>query len=479
MKDKFNKNIKMLAVFFTVCFLSIIVYLTYFDLVLGQKIAEDPTNKRIQASENEVLRGSILDRNGDVLVYSKRDKNGNQLRLYSDGIKYAHILGYNSKQYGKTGVERGYNDFLQGKESLYNIVATVFKYVKETINGDEKKGNDIYLTIDSKLQNIAYQQLGENKGAVVALDPNTGEVLALVSKPSFDPSNIDKNFTQYNSDIKNTPLINRATRGYYPPGSTFKIVTAASALENINGIENSNFFCDGKLKIGSYILRDHNGTAHGKESIKRAFEVSCNNTFGKIGMELGYNNLKSTAEDFMFNKEIGSNDQIDVLGIRSGSIGIEAADNKAQLAQDAIGQNQVAANPMDMALVSAAIGNGGNIMKPYVIKEIKDRYGLKLWQTTPSLLTKAVNQKVAAKLKDYMIGVVKEGTGRNARIFNLTIAGKTGTAEDGNKTHSWFTAFAPAEAPKIAIAVIVENGGQGGYKAASIAREVIKTYLKK
>lgn len=196
-------------------------------------------------------------------------------------------------------------------------------------------------------------------------------------------------------------------------------------------------------------------------------------------MQLGYDKLKNTAVDFMFNKPISTNDENDILNIRSGSIGIDNADNNAQIAQDAIGQNKVAANPMVMALVGAAIGNKGTMMKPYVVKEIKDKYGFTLSQTKPAVLTRAVDVNIADKIKDYMVSVVKVGTGRNARINGITVAGKTGTAEDGNKTHSWFTAFAPSEKPQIAVAVIVENGGQGGYKAASIARAIIKQYLRK
>lgn len=479
MNNNLIKNIKVLVIFFSICFLSIIVYISYFNIFVGDRIINDNSNRRIKAEENEILRGSIMDRAGNVIVYSKRDYKGNQDRVYNDGDKYANVIGYNSYIYGKTGVELNYNSYLQGKASVYDLLGSIFKTIKETINRDDKKGNDIYLTIDKSLQEKAYSALGSNKGAVVALNPTTGEVLALVSKPSFDPENIDKNFKKYNTDLDGTPFINRATRGFYPPGSTFKIITAASALENIQGIEDKNFYCNGKLKIGNYILKDHEGSSHGKVNIKKAFTVSCNYTFGSIGMLLGFDNLEATAEDFMFNKTIKTNDEYDVLNIRSGTVDIDEAKSKAQIAQDAIGQNKVAANPMHMALVASAIANNGIMMEPYVVKEIKDRYGMQIEEAAPKILTKAVDPKIADTIKDYMINVVKSGTGTRAKIWGITVAGKTGSAEDGDKTHSWFTAFAPAENPKIAVAVIVENGGLGGNKAASIAREVIKEYLKK
>jgi peptidoglycan glycosyltransferase len=480
MKDKnLVKNIKSLVVFFAICFLSIIVYISYFNLFVGSKILNDPTNRRIRAIENKVLRGSILDRNGKTLVYSVRDSAGNQSRLYNNGQEFAHIVGYNSYVYGKTGVEAGYNNYLQGKQTGYNFLGSIFKTIKETINGDEKKGNDVFLTIDSDLQKKTYDALGSNIGAAVALNPLSGEVLAMVSKPSFNPYNIDSNFKKYNSNTTSTPFINRATRGYYPPGSTFKIITASSALENLPDIESIVYKCTGKLKIGNYTLRDHEGTKHGKISIENAFKLSCNYSFGSIGLALGYDKLEATAEDFMFNRSIKCNDEIDVLNIRSGSINTDSSKSKAITAQDAIGQNLVTANPMDMALTAGAIANAGVIMEPYIIKEIKDRYGMRIRSKKPIPLTQAVPVNISNKIKAYMINVVKSGTGTNARINGITVAGKTGSAEDGLKTHSWFVAFAPAESPQIVVAVIVENGGLGGNKAARIAREMIKQYLKK
>lgn len=473
------KNIKVLVIFFSICFLSIIAYLTYFNIYVGDKIINDPTNRRIRATENEVLRGSILDRNGDIIVYSKREGDGSQKRIYNYGEKFAPIVGYNSYIYGKTDVELGYNSYLQGKTSGYNILGSIFKTIKETINRDEKKGNDVYLTIDMALQKKAYSALGNNKGAVVALNPITGEVLALVSKPSFDPENIDKIFNKLIKNELDTPLVNRASSGYYPPGSVFKIITAASALENLKGIESKTFDCTGKLKIGTYTLKDYEPGGHGNLNVEKAFKVSCNYTFGSLGMMLGYDNLRNTAENFMFNKAIKSNDDFDVLNIKSGTIGIGEPTSKAQIVQDAIGQNMVTSNPMHMALVASAIANGGIMMKPYLVKEIKNPYGMEIVNKKPSILTQAVSKDIADKIKGYMIKVVKSGTGTNAKIYGVSVAGKTGTAEDGDKTHAWFTSFAPAQDPQIVVSVIVENGGLGGKKAAGIAREVIKQYLKK
>ncbi|SKA98480.1 peptidoglycan glycosyltransferase [Caloramator quimbayensis] len=475
------RNIKILIIFFCICFFGIIFYLTYFNLYVSQKIINDNSNPRIKAEENKRLRGLILDRDGNVLVYSKRIQNGKQKRYYKYGEVYAHITGYSSVIYGKSGIELSYNDVLSGKTLIYNNPISVFKRFLDVVMNKERKGNNIFLTIDDKLQQKTYSLLGDNIGAAVAINPKTGEILSMVSKPSFDPEKIDDKFDEYNSDSTGVPFLNRAAKGYYPPGSTFKIITASAALNYIDNIENNSFNCNGKLKIGDYILNDYNKESHGKINLKNAFKVSCNYTFGSIGMKLGYDKLKDMAENFMFNKEIPLNDEYDSINIKVGKIKIENDKSLALTAQDAIGQHGVTSNPMHMALIAASIANEGTMMKPYIVKQIRDDYNNILYEANPNVLKNCIDKKIADKVRDYMIEVVKSGTGKNAKINGITVAGKTGTAqvEGKNETHSWFVAFAPAQDPKIAVAVIVENGGVGGGTAASIVREMIKTYLKK
>lgn len=477
---KLVKNIKTLVVFFSICFFGIIGYLTYFNLFSADKIKNDATNPRNRLEENEVLRGSITDRNGSVIAYSKTDNNGNQKRFYNNGEIFAHVTGYTSTKYGKTDIELAYNDALTGKGN-FNIVGSFFKNLNETITKKQKKGDDVVLTIDSDTQKKAYEMLGDNKGAVAAINPQTGEILALVSKPSFDPEKIDEEFNSYNKDTEGTPFVNRAAQGYYPPGSTFKIITASSALLNLFNVQDEKFKCTGKLKIGNYYLSDFKGEVHGRISLENAFKVSCNSTFAQIGIKLGFNKLRETAEKFMFNKDITSGDEYDSLNIKEGMF--RTGDNKsaALAAQNAIGQGGVTTNPLHMALVASAIANDGVMMKPYIVKEIKDSFGVSQFKGNPSVLTTSLDKLTSSKIKDYMVEVVKSGTGTNARISGIKVAGKTGTAEieNSDKTHSWFVAFAPADNPQIAVAVIVEKGGTGGGKAAEIAREVIKAYLRK
>ncbi|TDT63723.1 peptidoglycan D,D-transpeptidase FtsI family protein [Fonticella tunisiensis] len=487
MNDKnLIRNIKILLIFFSLCFFSMIVYLTYFDIFVADKIANDTSNQRVRLEESKILRGSILDRDGDIIVYSEVKNGKDQRRVYKYGEEFAHLTGYNSYKYGKSGIELAYNDVLIGRASAsYDMVGNFFKGLREFINKDTKRGDDVYLTIDKNLQNKAFNVLGNDRGAVVVLNPKTGEILAMVSKPSFNPQDyFDDNTNKikvYNSEQSGAPQVNRAVSGNYTPGSTFKIITTASALENIGNINKKYFNCTGKLKIGNYVLSDAGGEAHGRLDLQSAFRVSCNSTFGQIGMELGYDKLKNTAENFMFNGDISFNDEYSIFNVREGSIDIKDEKDRAYLAQSAIGQGEVTASPLQMALVASSIANDGVMMKPYVVKEIKDRYDVSLYQAKPEKLTSPVSKDVADKIKGYMEEVVKEGTGKNARISGIKIAGKTGTAEVGEnqEPHSWFVGFAPVENPQIAFAVIVENGGAGGKRAAEIAREVMRAYFKK
>ena len=473
------KSIKRLTVFFSVCLLSIVGYLTYFTLYKAAQVENNSTNPRISIAESEVLRGSILDRDGNAIAYSEGTPES-QKRLYTNGKAFAFITGYMSKTYGKTGIENAYNEALIGNTSSYDIFATFFRTLKEDLNEKDKLGANVVVTIDGDAQIAAYNAMKDYKGAVAAINPSTGEVLALVSTPTYEPGSIDDSFSKYSSDEENAPLVNRATSGYYPPGSVFKLVTASAALEGIGDIEQQQFVCDGGLKIGDYVLWDYGHTSHGKVDLKKGFGVSCNYTFGKIGTELGFSRLNSYAEKFMFNKTINSADDIDVLKIRSGSFTTSDRTSDALIAQNAIGQNGVTTNPMHMAMITGAIANGGVMMEPYIIKGITDRYGVELMTGSSEILSRPISAETADKVSNYMVYTVESGTGKAVQISGVTIGGKTGSAENsqGDVTHSWFVAFAPAENPEIAVAVVAENAGTGS-KAAKVARAVIKAYLGK
>ncbi|MFL0269019.1 peptidoglycan D,D-transpeptidase FtsI family protein [Candidatus Clostridium radicumherbarum] len=474
MDGDISNNIKKVLIVFLLCFLVIISYITYFELYKAPDIAKSQYNKRLWAIRNEVLRGTIYDRNMKALTTSERVNTETQKRTYTGGPLFAHALGYVDIKYGITGLERKYDS-----ELMQTQTPDLLTLIKNKGKSEEKVGDNLKTTLDYNIQKTAYDLLGDNRGAVVALNPKTGEVLALVSKPSFDPNNLSDTWAAINKD-PSLPLINRATSGMYPPGSTFKTITAISALENINNVTNKHVEDKGKIVFNSKeSLSNFNGEVLGNIGFKQAFYESSNVYFGTLGMELGNTKLKATAEQFYFNKNIPA----DGISIENSKFPTLKSNEKGNLAMTAIGQGEVLATPMQMALIASTIANDGTMMEPYIVSQVMDSKGNPIRNISPKGIGTILSKDNDAIMKDMMRSVVTSGTGTAAAIPGINAAGKTGTAEHDNDPskppHSWFIGFAPYDNPQIAVAVIVEDGGQGGIAAAKIAGQVMKTALGK
>lgn len=471
-----SNSIKKVLIIFLICFIGLISYITYFEIIVGPKIVNSPYNKRMWVKRNEVLRGTIYDRNDKPLTKSERINAETQKREYTGGELFAHVLGYVDIKYGITGLERKYDEELMSTDIKDNVKNLLLNKGKT----EEKIGNSLKTTLDFETQKKAYDMLGDNKGAVVALNPKTGEILAMVSKPSFNPNNLQEIWADINKD-KNFPLINRASAGLYPPGSTFKTITAISALENIPGIKNRTFEDNGSLYISKdYSLHNFSGEVLGSLSFKDAFTHSSNVVFGSLGLELGNDKLKQTAEKFYFNKEIPA----DGIPVEASKFPTLKNYEKGSIAQSAIGQSSDLASPLQMAVVTSTIANNGTMMKPYLVKDVVTSKGQLVKSIQPESLGQIISADTANTMKDFMKSVVQEGTGVNAAIEGIEVGGKTGTADhqyEGKDAppHSWFIGFAPYNDPQVAVAVIVEDGGQGGKAAARIASEVMRTALRK
>ena len=481
--DDISKGIKRVMFIFLLFFIAVISYVSYFEIFVGPKIVNNSDNQRLAAKRNEVLRGTIYDRNKVALATSKRVNALTQTRTYTEGAVFAHVLGYVSPKYGITGLEAKYEAYLTKAaeepftEYLKQLIAS-----KGNPKPQNKVGDSVITTLDSNIQNTAYNLLGNNKGAVVALNPQTGEVLAMVSKPSFDPneSALEANWSSINSD-KNIPLLNRAVSGLYPPGSTFKTVTAISAFQNISGISSKIFQDNGKLVFNAtQSLSNFDGEVNGPISFKDAYIKSSNVVFGTIGLELGNAKLKQTAESFYFNRNIPSDgfvvDNSRFPTLKSYQVG--------DIAQSAIGQTSILATPMQMALVASTIANSGVMMEPHLVSSVVDSSGNTVFTFNNKSIGTIAPPNIANQVKEFMRGVVTDGTGVNASISGVTVCGKTGTADHTvNGAYAppdaWFIGFAPMENPKIAVAVVVEDGGQGGIAAAKVANGVMKTALGK
>lgn len=455
-----NKRIIRVLVIVSLMFLSLVTYLLYFNMFRAEEISSNTYNKRQWEDEKFVKRGSIYDRDGEVLAETIVDGD-NRTRKYPKGKLYSHIIGYYSKVYGKSLLEMSYDRELLGHGDI-------------NISFNElRSGYDLNLTIDHGLQSYAYDQLAGRDGAVVAIEPSTGKILAMVSYPDFDPSteSLEENW-KYIVEREDSPLLARATGGLYAPGSTYKIVTAATAYSA--GYSGRTFTDDGVFEVDDLEVENYGGEVLGDLTLKTAFEKSSNDVFCTLGYELGAENVKNAAESFGINKEIPSD-----IPMAKSRIEYKKMTN-SDAALVSIGQGQLLMTPLHVAMMGATVANDGKMMKPYLVNSITTASGISLGETKPEMIYQPLSTMAADYLDELMIGVVKNGTGRSAQISGITVAGKTGTAEnETDKDHAWFVGYAPAENPKIAVAVILEyDGNTGGKNAAPIARNIMSKYLK-
>jgi peptidoglycan glycosyltransferase len=479
------RQIKFLAVAMMVLYTAVFLKLNQVQVVQANSLANDPRNSRVATRDFARPRGVIQTADGRVLAQSTpTDDRFKRLRQYPGGALYAGITGYFSFTYGGAGVERAYTDYLSGRK-----VSSSLRGLSNVFSDKEQAGN-VTLTVRDAVQQVAAQQLGNRRGAVVALDPTTGAIIAMVSFPSFDPNPLAAHDQKVVRDAWSAleadagkPLLPRAFGERYAPGSTFKLVTASAALERKPELATKTYPVLSKLDLPdtNADLPNFGGESCGGP-LPQLLKVSCNTGFGQMGLDLGGDALAAEAGDYGFN-------DAPPLDLKPGAATSKFPDptfftrNRPVLAQSAIGQADVQATPLQMALVAAAIGNKGVAMKPHVMAEIRDNEGDVVRRYVPSSWRKPITPEVADALTQMMIGVVNGGTATRIAVPGIQVAAKTGTAQTvGKNAHAWIVGFAPADAPKIAVAVIVESQpgvseATGGRVAAPIAQAVIRAAL--
>ncbi|MHB8158127.1 MAG: peptidoglycan D,D-transpeptidase FtsI family protein [Desulfocucumaceae bacterium] len=495
-----NDNIRKLGYFLISIFVALVLYLGYLNVVVGPSLTTDPHNRRLAAAEKGMTRGAIYDRLGTVLAEDKT-VGGQKKRDYPLGKDTAHLLGFVSQRYGRTGLESVFDSYLLALDDAGKIQAFV-----DRVLGRPRQGYDINLTVDARLQKQAANLLGGRSGAVVALDPRSGAVLAMASTPSFNPESIDIvvrtdratkngkdveiNITGYDllqGQSEAAPLLNRAARGIYPPGSIFKIITGAGALEANPQNADKNWDCKGSITVDGFVLKDTG--VHGSVNFNDAVAVSCNTFFAGMGLDLGEDKMKKAARAFGFdyiNYDSKTGQFRGNYPVISGEIPFNPGTlplnnlSSTELASTAIGQGRTLVSPFQMALVAAGVANGGVVMKPYVLDRVLNKNGTVIYKkNVPEVFDTAISAGTAQQLASAMELCVKKGTGTQAGIAGIRVAGKTGSAQNPQgQTHAWFIGFAPVENPRIAVAVLVENAGAGGNIAAPVAREIIRLYLR-
>ena len=467
-----NAHLRRTFYLFTVGFVALVGVLAYWQVYAKESLATDPSNSLQSRRVQEVARGLILAGDGQTeLARSVQKDNGTYAREYPEGSVYSNVVGYWSPRYGASGIEIGQNNNLSGAGDPDTLDELL-----NQISGGPQAGNDVTLTLDPDLQRLAYDQLAQSstgRGSAVALNPKTGEILAMVSYPSYDPNNIDDNFEALANDPK-SPLLNRATQGLYPPGSTFKMITASAALKS--GVKPTDEFeDDGTYQTPGYTVYNYKNQKYGKQTFTDALTHSVNTIFAKVAVEdVGPEALAQTAYDFGFETSFEGFPIPVSPSVVGPPPGQWAPGNTAQIA---FGQQTVVSNVFEMALVGAAIANGGTMMEPRLVREVRSPDGTILDKPTSRVRKNAVDKETAETLNDMMQHAVTDyETG--AVIPGIKVAGKTGTAEaSGGELHSWFVSFAPADDPEIVVAVLVENGQEGYKQAVPIARRLMETYL--
>ena len=485
-----NKPIRVVSVFCLLLFLALLLNATYLMYVRSDELSKDPRNRRVITATYSRERGAILVGKEAIARSVPSDDKYKFQRTYSEPFKYAPVTGYFAF-FSQTGVERSQNSVLSGDDSRLFVT----RLVDMLSNGDPKGGN-VQLTLDAAAQTAAWDGLqalpGDAEGAVVALEPTTGRVLAMASTPTFDPNKLaSHDFTavgdlskELNDDPRD-PLINRTIGTTLPPGSTFKLVTAAAAIES--GDYDADSKVPGgyrfKLPQSSDTIGNYDGGNCGgaRITLTQALQVSCNVTFLTLANELGNDTMAEQAEKFGFNDT-----SLEDLGGQAASLYPRDMD-APQTAMSGIGQSSVTATPLQMAMVAAAIANDGDVMRPYVVDEVRAPNLSVLDQTDTQSISKAISSTTADELTKMMVATVADGTAAPAQIPGVDVAGKTGTAQSSGDRppYAWFVSFAPADDPKVAVAVLVESSDTspdeigGGVLGGPIAKSVMEAVINR
>lgn len=451
-------------------FVALMGYLIYFNIVKAKEIVNSPYNERQNNFAERVVRGNITDRSGNVLAKTEFAEDGSEYRVYPYGDVFAHVVGYSDADYGKAGLEATENFDLLTSNAFF------LEKLRNEMQGAKDMGDTVVTTLDANLQQAAYNAMGENKGAVVVMEASTGKILAMMSKPAYDPNQIAMQWEYLNADADNSPLLNRATQGSYAPGSTFKVVTALEYMREHSDYADYTYECYGEISQGDTIIRCFDNTVHGFEDLRSSIANSCNASFSNIGLSLDKASYRKTAEELLFNKKLPCS-----LEYTKPSFAVNENTSDPEIMMTAMGQGNTLTNPYHMALITAAIANGGTLMEPYLVEKVTNYTGTEISKNVPKSYKRLMTSEEAAQLKEYMAAVVNEGTGMLLSGQSYSAAGKTGTAEysmvDGEKTHSWYMGLTNVDNPELVISVIVEGAdGQDGAKAVPIAKQVLDAY---
>ena len=454
---------------FVILFIALICNMGYFVSTNRQDMINNSYNSRQELLLSQNYRGSIYSRDGEILALSEVDVAQNETRVYPYKNLFSHIVGYSTQ--GRTGVEALANYY------LINTNIRLSSKVANDMAGVKNPGDNVFTTLDVQLQEIADAQLDIHQGAIIMTEVSTGRILAMVSHPDFDPNEISDIWDSLLQSETSSVLVNRATQGLYPPGSTFKIVTALQYIrQNQDVLDDYSFQCKGSFRVGESRISCYHGMNHGTVDFVRSFAKSCNSSFANIGMGLDREQFQETLGDLLFDSELPL-----ALNYSGSHVRDMEEMEDWEMMQTSIGQGRTQITPIHLHMITSAIANNGILMKPYVIDHVESAEGRVVKTFHPESYGSLMTEEEAAILREMMTAVVESGTATKLSGREYTAAGKTGSAEYNNvkgDSHAWFTGFAPAENPEVCVTVIVEGAGSGGDYAVPMARRLFDGYFK-
>lgn len=463
---KNNKSIIVSTLIFVITFIAMAGYLIYFNLTQAEFIINNSYNKRQGVLSRRTIRGSILSDDKTKLAVTNVDGDGNETRYYPYSGLFSHTIGYLNN--GGYGLESLYGYYMLHSNQNF------FEQIGNDLSGNRNTGDNVVTTLNVGLQKACYDALGSNRGAVIVMEPSTGKILAMVSKPDFDPNTLAANWSQITGEGSDSVLVNRATQGLYPPGSTFKLITMLEYLrEHKNDYGQYHYICDGTYELGNNTINCVRTTAHGDVDLFSSLAVSCNCSFINIGLSLDLDRYKKTAEKMLFNKELPTN-----LEYNKSRFVLNGESSEWDIAQTSFGQGKTVITPFHLALITCTIANNGTLMEPYLVSSVESTNGMTVKKFKEEKYDTLITEKEASLLKKGMEQVVKDSFSWLFGGVEYTLAAKSGSAQYGTEgyEHSLYASFSPADNPEIAVVAVVEGGPQRNTTAAEVTKQIYDYY---
>lgn len=461
-----NRQIIVITYLMLFIFVSMIGYFVKFQVKDSEELINNNYNKRQEVLSESIVRGNILSNDRQILAQTLTDSNGNETRNYPFGTLFAHSVGFST--HGKTGVE------LLANFKLLTSNSPITEIAENEFKGKKNIGDNVITTLDVNLTQVAYNALGDHQGAIIAIEPSTGKIITMISKPDFDPNTIDDIYDTLVADSNNSNLLNRATNGLYTPGSTFKLFTLLEYIRENPDYSNYYFNCKGSITVEDNTIKCASGRWHGDEDLISSFANSCNSSFVNLGLTLNKNNFKNLCESLLFNSDLPLS-----MSYKSSEFVLDSNSTTFETMQTVMGQGKTLITPIHLAMIASSLANDGVLMKPYMVTEVENYLGTSVKKYSPEKAQTLFQKSEVDTLNEFLRAVVTQGTGSKLNSDLYTAYGKTGTAQinDGSQSNSLFMGYAENEGKKLAICIVMEDMSEGSTPAVPVAKAVFDSYF--